>query len=89
MYRQSRHVSRAKQKAFFCQLYVGNNIRNLKCFNALIIIDTLKTRLQIKTEDYLNILNIYGCIPTLNEVDSVQIIKNSCTSILKKFSNYV
>jgi len=50
-----------------------------------IIIDTLKTQLKIKSEAFLDILNIFGCIPILIKTDLVQTIKNICQSIAKEF----
>lgn len=40
----------------------------------------------MKSETYLDALNIYGYIPILSEV-SIQIIKNSCISIVKELPN--
>lgn len=50
-----------------------------------IIIDTLTTQLNIISETYSDILNIFGCIPVLYKTDSVRTIKNSCQFIAKEF----
>jgi len=54
-----------------------NGKTNFQINTFYIIIDTLTTRLKIRSEAYSDILNIFGCIPMLNQTDSVETIKNS------------
>lgn len=58
---------------------------NYKTKIYLVIIDLLKTQLNVRCEAYSSILEVYGCIPTLYKNHSIHDIKQTCYNLAQKF----
>ncbi|CAI6351600.1 unnamed protein product [Macrosiphum euphorbiae] len=62
---------------------------NYKTKIYLVIIDLLKTQLNVRCEAYSSILEVYGCIPTLYKDHSKHDIKQTCYNLAHKFPRHI